>query len=99
MSALMGSVNCALPQVDGLFDMALNNSDSSLMVGFEVSGQVALWDEVTWASTVAGASTSFGGAPDSVANDDITAWCAGVGVDGCADEGTPGLANPSCGGS
>ena len=91
-------VNCALPQVDGLFDMALNNSNSSLMVGFEVSGQIALWDEVTWASTVAGASTSFGGAPDSVANDDITAWCAGVGVYGCADEGTPGLANPSCGG-
>lgn len=91
-------INCGLPSVDGVFDMALNNSGSSLMIGFDVAGQVELWDEVTWTTTPAGQTYSFGGAPDAAANDDVAAWCAGVGVYGCGDQGTPDLANPSCGG-
>lgn len=93
------SVNGGLPQVDAVFDMALNNSGSDLMIGFEVAqGQVEVWDQVTWPTSPTGKSRSFGGDLNVLANDDEAAWCEGVGVYGDGDEGTPGAANPSCGG-
>lgn len=78
-------VNGGLPQVDVLFDMALNNSNSDLFIGFD--GVVG--DQASWASVSAGFSYS---------KDMLGAWCDGLGVYGDADQGTPGSANPDCGG-
>jgi hypothetical protein len=88
-------LNGGLPQVDVVFDVALNNSSSDLFIGYE--GQV--WDAVTWASSTAGRSRSLAaGNFTTVANDDEGLWCDGAGVYGAGDEGTPGQENPSCGG-
>jgi len=89
------ALNGGIPQVDGLFNMALNNSNSDLFIGF--GGEI--WDQVTWTSTTAGISESLGaGNFTTTANDDLDAWCDGVGVYGDGDEGTPGVTNPACAG-
>ncbi|PRQ09997.1 lamin tail domain-containing protein [Enhygromyxa salina] len=79
------AVNGGLAQVDVVFDMAINNSNSDLFIQFE--GGVG--DQATWTSTTAGFSES----KDMLGN-----WCDGLGVYGDGDEGTPGAANPPCGG-
>ncbi|WP_181197641.1 lamin tail domain-containing protein [Enhygromyxa salina] len=79
------AVNGGLPQVDVVFDMALNNSNSDLSIGFnDVVG-----DQATWTSVSSGHSYS---------KDPLGTWCDGLGVYGDGDQGTPGLANPACGG-
>lgn len=78
-------VNGGLPQVDVLFDMAINNSNSDLTIGY--GG--AAWDMYAWTSSGTGASLS----KDAQDN-----WCAGVEPYGDGDLGTPGGANPMCGG-
>ena len=88
-------INGGLPQVDAVFDMALNNTSSDLFIGY--AGEV--WDAITWTATSAGISRSLGaGNFTTTANDDLGVWCDGVGVYGDADEGTPGAVNPSCAG-
>jgi hypothetical protein len=76
-------VNGGLPQVDVLFDMSLNNSNSDLTIGY---GGV-VWDTATWTSSTAGAS---------LAKDALGTWCDGVDPYGDGDLGTPGGANPMC---
>jgi hypothetical protein len=86
-------VNGNLPQVDAIFDLALNNSSSGLKIGYgETADTVVLQDQVTWTSTMEGISNSYGGDLNTVANDDEMAWCPG-------EPSTPGEANPSCGGA
>lgn len=90
------AVNGGLPQVDHLFDFALNNSGADLLIGFEG----VVWDEVTWASRTAGASLSVDpGSANATDNDLAQNWCDGVGVYGDGDQGTPGSVNASCGGA
>ncbi|MFO7567092.1 MAG: lamin tail domain-containing protein [Enhygromyxa sp.] len=87
------AVNGGLPQVDAVFNMALNNSNSDLFIGY--GGEV--WDQVTWSSSTAGRarSLSFGNiTPES--NDDEAAWCEAVDLYGDGDYGTPGVQNPVC---
>ncbi|KIG13120.1 hypothetical protein DB30_00585 [Enhygromyxa salina] len=76
-------VNGGMPQVDVLFDMAINNSNSDLFVRFEAGAG----DQATWTTTTPGHSKS----KDALGN-----WCDGAGVYGDGDEGTPGEANPMC---
>jgi hypothetical protein len=76
-------VNGGLPQVDVLFDMALNNSGSDLTIGF--AG--VTWDMYAWPSSATGASLS---------KDDLDTWCDGVDPYGDGDLGTPGGVNPPC---
>lgn len=78
-------INGGLPQVDVLFDMALNNSNSDLTIGY--GGEI--WDMHAWSSSTAAASLS---------KDDQDIWCDGVEPYGDGDLGTPRDANPSCGG-
>lgn len=80
-------VNCELPQVDVLFDMALNNSNSDVMLGYDLANPVA---QASWTSVSDGAST----ARDAMGN-----WCDGQDVYGCGDLGSPGAANPACEGA
>ena len=88
-------VNGGLSEVDATFDMAINNTGSDLFIGY--AGVV--WDQVTWTSSTAGASRSFGAqSPTADGNDGDVGWCDGVGVYGDGDQGTPGIANPMCGG-
>jgi hypothetical protein len=85
------AVNGNLPQVDALFDLALNNSSSGLRIGYGATPEtVVLADEITWTTTMEGISNSYGGTLDVVANDDLLGWCPG-------EPSTPGEANPSCG--
>lgn len=89
------SVNGGLPQVDAVFNMSLNNSNSDLFIGY--GGQV--WDAVSWTSSTAGRTRSLSlGNFTTVANDDEALWCDGTGVYGSGDQGTPGQENPDCGG-
>jgi hypothetical protein len=78
-------INGGIPQVDVLFDMALNNSGSDLTIGY---------DGVTWATHAWATSTS--GA--SLSKDSLDTWCDAVDPYGDGDLGTPGEANPMCGG-
>ncbi|MFV8749369.1 lamin tail domain-containing protein [Nannocystaceae bacterium ST9] len=86
-------VNGGLTEVAAIFDLALNNSNSDLIVGYEVMpGTIAVWDEITWTSTMPGLSNGFGGDLNTIANDDLMLWCPG-------EPSTPGEPNPSCGGA
>jgi hypothetical protein len=88
-------LNGALPQVDALFGFNLTNTAGSLFVGYDG----AALDEVSWTASSAGAATSLD--PDSLdttANDDENNWCDAVDAYGDGDLGTPGDANPMCGG-
>lgn len=84
------ALNGGLPQVDALFDMALNNSSSDLIIGY-AADPAAFDDQATWTTSSEGLSQSYGGALDVIANDDLMAWCEG-------NPSSPGEANPSCGG-
>jgi hypothetical protein len=87
--------NGGLPQVDGVFDFALNNSSAMLWIGTD--GVVL--DEITWGSSTAGASTQLDPAfTDPADNDDEANWCDGVDSYGDGDLGSPGEQNPVCGG-
>jgi len=90
------AINGGLPVVHATFDFSLVNSDGSLFVGW--GGEVL--DEVTWTSTTAAAASSLD--PDSTdasANDDEASFCPAVDAYGDGDLGTPGAANPACGGT
>jgi hypothetical protein len=78
-------VNGGIPQVDVLFDMALNNSGSDLSIGY---GGV-VFDMYAWASSTGGAALS---------KDALATWCDAVDPYGDGDLGTPGGPNPMCGG-
>lgn len=84
------ALNGNLPQVDALFDMALNNTSTDLIIGYGPDPAMPD-DQVTWTSSSEGLSESYGGALDVLANDDLAAWCDG-------NPSSPGLANPACGG-
>ncbi len=87
--------NGGLPQVDGTFDFALNNSNAMLWVG---TGGTVL-DQITWSSSTAGAATQLDPAfTDPADNDDEGNWCDAVDPYGDGDLGTPGEDNPACGG-
>ena len=87
--------NGGLPQVDGTFDFALNNSNAMLFVG---TGGTVL-DQITWSSSTAGAATQLDPAfTDPADNDDEANWCDAIGEYGDGDLGTPGEQNPACGG-
>ncbi|RMG17356.1 MAG: hypothetical protein D6729_08985 [Deltaproteobacteria bacterium] len=77
------AVNGGLPQVDAVFGFSLVNSDGSLFIGYD--GQVL--DQVTWASSTAGAATQIDGQGKT---------CAATTPYGQGDLGTPGAANPDC---
>lgn len=83
-------LNGGLPQVDALFDMALNNSSTDLIIGYGPDA-ASPDDQVTWTSSSEGLSESYGGALDVLANDDLAAWCDG-------NPSSPAQPNPSCGG-
>ena len=90
-----GAINGMLPSVDYLFGFGLTNSNSALVI--ERGG--SLLDQVTWTSVPTGASRSLSGDQlDAGANDDDANWCGGVGAYGAGDLGSPGAANPLCGG-
>lgn len=84
------ALNGNLPQVDALFDMALNNTSTDLIIGYGPDPAMPD-DQATWTSSSEGLSESYGGALDVLANDDLAAWCDG-------NPSSPGLANPACGG-
>ncbi len=90
------ALNGGLPVVHATFDFSLVNSDGSLFVGY--GGEVL--DEITWTSTTAAAASSLDpDATDASANDDEAAFCPAVDAYGDGDLGTPGAANPACGGT
>jgi hypothetical protein len=87
------AVNGGLPPVDLLFTFNLVNSNGALAIGH--GGEVL--DEVMWASSQAGVSTSLDpGAYDPGSNDDPDMWCDGTTPYGEGDLGTPGEVNPYC---
>jgi hypothetical protein len=87
--------NGGLPQVDATFGFSLVNSDGYLAIGS--AGTVI--DELGYASSFDGATRSLDPAfTDPADNDDETRWCAGTTAYGDGDLGTPGEANPACGG-
>jgi len=55
-------------------------------------------DEVVYTMVKEAASRAFGGPPDAVANDDPSNWCDGKAEYDTGNKGTPGAANPRCGG-
>ena len=78
--------NCMLP-VDHVYaGLSLTNDNGSMQIGF---ADVVL-EETSWASSNAGAALSQD--PMSMM------WCDAVTPFGCGDLGTPGAANPPCGG-
>jgi len=87
-------VNGGLPAADVTFGFSLNNSSSGLAVGVE---GVHL-DEVTWASSTAGAATKVDpGAQTTAGNDDPGNLCPATTPYGPGDNaGTPGAMNPPC---
>ncbi|MCA9696054.1 MAG: hypothetical protein KC431_00930, partial [Myxococcales bacterium] len=79
-------INGGLPEVDFVFDMALNNSGGDLFIGFEG----VVWDHVDLAPVFANESTSLDpNLLNDVDNDVAGNWCNG-GV------GTPRAANDAC---
>jgi hypothetical protein len=91
------AVNGGLPQVDALFDGTLRNTDGRIFVG----RGGALLDEVSYADSTSGRTTQLDpAAQDVVSNDDPASFCAAAEtlVYGLGGAGTPGAANPSCGG-
>jgi hypothetical protein len=79
--------NCMLPQVDYLYGtLGLSNSNSDLQIGH--GGMV--FDQHAWTTTVNGVALSY----DMMG----MSWCEAVDPFGCGDLGTPGAANPACGG-
>jgi hypothetical protein len=90
------AANGGLPADPVPFGFSLVNSSGRLFVG--VDGTVI--DEVTWASSSDGAATSLDGALFGPAdNDNPDNLCDAVDPYGDGDLGTPGAANPSCGGT
>jgi len=88
------ATNGGLTGVSYEFGFTLNNTSETVSVGYD---DVVL-DEVSYASSEAGASISLDSAIlDATQNDDATNWCDAVDAYGDGDLGTPGAANPSCG--
>ncbi len=88
------ATNGGIPEVAATFSFSLVNSDGNLFIGH--SGTVL--DEITWATSVAGASTALDPSiTDPVGNDDPAAWCTSTSAYGDGDLGTPGAENPACG--
>lgn len=89
------ATNGGLPQVDGLFDDALLNSNGRLAL--ETEGTIL--DAITWSSSEGGASMQLApGLTDPEDNDDETNWCPSSAPYGDGDFGSPGTDNPACGG-
>src|SRR5690606_34306244 len=87
------AVNGGLPQVDATFSFALSNSNAGLAIGW---GETVL-DEITWASSPAGAALNLD--PDRFdpdANDELGNWCPATDPYGDGDLGTPGGPNIEC---
>jgi hypothetical protein len=78
--------------------ITLGNADDSLELGYlGASFDVVAWDGTFPAPT--GAAMSLDPASETAAANDVgTAWCDAVTVYGAGDLGTPGAANPACGG-
>ncbi len=88
-------VNGGIPEVDHPLEFSLNNTNRGVFVGH---GDVVL-DAVTYTATAAGAASSLSAdSLDVSSNDDEGNWCAAVDPYGDGDLGTPGAANPQCGG-
>lgn len=88
--------NGGLPRVDAVFGLSLVNSNGSLFIGSE--GNVI--DEIAWSSSGDGIATSLDPSfSDPADNDEEGNFCEAVDAYGDGDLGTPGEANPSCGGS
>ena len=82
------AVNGGLPPVDFLFDMALTNSNTDLIIGY--GDDPSMPDEAaSWTSVTAGAALS---------KDSNGVWCDAVDPYGDGDLGTPVDPNPMCGG-
>lgn len=88
------SVNGGLESVATTFDFALANSNADMFVGY--GGEVL--DEITWASSTAGATTALDPSiTDPAGNDDPANWCTGMTPYGDGDLGSPAQENPACG--
>jgi hypothetical protein len=93
--ASQASDNGGLPMVRATFGFALANHDAGLYLAS--AGTVI--DAVAWSSSSPGVASSLD--PDHASareNDDAASWCAAVDGYGDGDLGTPGAANPRCGG-
>lgn len=88
--------NGGLPQVNVVYEtVSLVNSNGSLVL----NSMGSLVDEVTWPSSSDGVSISLDPAfANATDNDDPTNFCDGMGMYGAGGSGTPGAANPTCGG-
>ncbi|MEZ4449635.1 MAG: lamin tail domain-containing protein [Nannocystaceae bacterium] len=80
------AVNGGLPQVDFVVGFSLVNSAGGLFAGI---ADVIL-DEVDYATSTPGAATSR--------DPNLVDWCPATAPYGLGDLGTPGAANPACGG-
>lgn len=88
------TTNGGLTPVTAEFDFSLGNSDGSLFVGY--AGTVL--DEITWPSSVSGATTALDPSiTDAAGNDDPLNWCTSTVPYGDGDLGSPAEVNPACG--
>ncbi len=89
------AANGGLPAVDHTFAFGLANGGGTLALA--VDGTVV--DTVTWTNATAGTAWSLSSdAENATANDDPANWCDATAPYGDGDLGTPGAANPACGG-
>lgn len=89
------ATNGGLPQVDATFSQSLVNSNGRL----SIESVDAVLDVIMWSSSQSGAATQLAaGLTDPEDNDDLTNWCTATTAYGDGDFGSPGAANPECGG-